>query len=398
MHKYRRFSAATSVCKVLLCLVIIGACSYKKNQDERCGESDTDKQAISTRGVKQDIRELKLKDWQPRSMLKTKVTHVEKPAFPVIDVHNHLSRVKDVAALVRTMDEAGVETVVNLDGFGDGYLDEQLKRFDRSYPGRFLTYARLDFEDFGDDDWTADALAELERGFKAGAKGLKLLKSLGLKYRDNKTGKRIRIDDPRLGPIWDLCGRYGRPVEIHTADPAAFFTPLDRHNERWHELNKHPKWLFFGSKYPAREELLAQRNRVIARHPRTTFIGAHMANNPEDLETVGKWLDKYPNFFVDIDARLSELGRQPYSARRFMIRYQDRVMFGTDTLPKTEMYRLYYRFLETDDEYWDSSGTHHRQGFWMIYGLHLPRDVLEKIYYKNAKRVLAFSVHQRSGG
>ncbi len=175
---------------------------------------------------------------------------------------------------------------------------------------------------------------------------------------------------------------------IHTADPAAFFTPLDKNNERWHELNSHPNWLFHGEKFPARNELLAQRNRVIARHPKTTFIGAHFGNNPEDLETVGKWLDQYPNFYIDIDARISELGRQPYSARKFFIKYQDRILFGTDTTPKVDAYRLYYRFLETDDEYFDTAESHHRQGFWMIYGIFLPKPVLEKIYYANAAKLL----------
>jgi predicted TIM-barrel fold metal-dependent hydrolase len=196
------------------------------------------------------------------------------------------------------------------------------------------------------------------------------------------------VDDPKLDPIWAVCAEFRRPVEIHTADPGAFFTPLDRFNERWHELNDHPNWLFADPKFPLREELHAQRNRVIARHPRTTFIAAHFANDAEDLATVGAWLDAYPNLYVDIDARISELGRQPYSARRFILKYQDRIMFGTDTTPNRAAYRMYYRFLETDDEYFDPAGGHHRQGFWMIYGIFLPGEVLEKIYATNARRLL----------
>jgi predicted TIM-barrel fold metal-dependent hydrolase len=341
----------------------------------------------------EDIRELKLKDWQPRSMLKTKVTHVEKAAFPVIDAHNHLGGTEDVAALVRTMDAAGVQTVVNLDGMWGDKLRAALKQFDHAYPGRFLTYALVDFDGIDDEGWTKRTVAQLEKDFRAGAKGLKLHKSLGLYHRYKKTGKLVRVDDPKLDPIWELCGRMGRPVAIHTSDPAAFFTPLDRYSERWHELNAHPDWLFYGKDYPSRAELLAQRNRVIARHPRTIFVGAHMGNNPEDLETVGKWLDAYKNFYIDIDARINELGRQPYTARRFFIKYQDRILFGTDTWPKDpEIFRVYYRFLETEDEYWDSAPGHHRQGFWMIYGINLPKDVLEKVYFKNAKKILAWSV------
>jgi predicted TIM-barrel fold metal-dependent hydrolase len=344
------------------------------------------------RAQQDDIRDLKLRDWEPRSMLKTTVTHVDRPAFPVIDVHNHLGggaatlTETRVQRYLQSMDEVGVQTVVNLDGGWDERLRETLAALDETHPGRFLTFALINFRGFHEEGWSQRETARLRRSFEAGAKGLKFHKSLGLSYRD-KNGKLLAIDDPRLDPIWSLCGELNKPIMIHTADPAAFFTPLDRFNERWHELNSHPNWLFHGEQYPSRDELLAQRNRAIQRHPKTTFIGAHFGNNPEDLETVGNWLDAYPNFYIDIDARISELGRQPYSARRFIIRHQDRIMFGTDTTPNVDAYRLYYRFLETDDEYFDTAQSHHRQGFWMIYGIFLPRDVLEKVYYKNAAKL-----------
>lgn len=175
---------------------------------------------------------------------------------------------------------------------------------------------------------------------------------------------------------------------IHITDPKAFFTPLDKYNERYDELGEHPDWLFYGPQFPKKDEIIAQRNRVIARHPNTIFVGAHMGNMPEELATVAKWLDAYPNFYVDIDARISELGRQPYTARKFFIKYQDRITFGTDTLPNAEAYRIYYRFLETDDEYFNPSGGHHLQGRWNIYGIFLPDEVLEKVYHKNAEKVL----------
>jgi predicted TIM-barrel fold metal-dependent hydrolase len=340
-----------------------------------------------------DIRGLKLADWQPRSMLKTKVTRVSRPAYPVIDVHNHLGGGAEtltkerVDSYLRDMDDAGVRTVVNLDGGWDNRLSETVAALDQAHPGRFLTFALINFRGFEYEGWSERETEQLRKSFEAGAKGLKFHKSLGLSYRDDDEVL-LAIDDPRLDPIWELCGEWNKPVMIHTADPAAFFTPLDRYNERWHELNEHPNWLFHGDKFPSREELLNQRNRVIAKHPQTTFIGAHFGNNPEDLETVGKWLDQYPNFYVDIDARISELGRQPYSARRFFPKYQDRIMFGTDTRPDAQAYRLYYRFLETDDEYFDTAESHHRQGFWMIYGIFLPKPVLEKIYHTNAARLL----------
>lgn len=349
----------------------------------------------STAHAQDDIKELKLRDWQPRPMLVVKATEVPRPKFPAIDVHNHLGGGKAaltperVRSYLAEMDAAGVQTVVNLDGGWDDRLKETLAALDEAHPGRFLTYALINFEGIDDPGWSDREARRLEASFQAGAKGLKFHKSLGLgvRYED---GRLMPVDDPKLDPIWAMCARYQRPVEIHTADPGAFFTPLDRFNERWHELNEHPEWLFHGKDYPARAELHAQRNRVIARHPNTTFICAHFANDGEDLAEVGRWLDAHPNMYIDIDARISELGRVPYSARRFFLKYQDRIMFGTDTRPSRSAYAMYYRFLETDDESFDPARGHHRQGFWMIYGVFLPDDVLEKLYNGNAKRLLAW--------
>jgi predicted TIM-barrel fold metal-dependent hydrolase len=341
----------------------------------------------------EDIRQLKLADWQPRSMLITKATNVERPRFPAVDVHNHLGTGKQVltpqrvAGYLVEMNVAGVRTVVNLDGAWGDKLKETLAALDESHPGRFLTFALVNFDGIDDDGWSRREADRLEESFRAGAKGLKFHKSLGLTVRF-KNGKLMAVDDVKLDPIWEVCAKHQRPVMIHTADPAAFFTPLDRFNERWHELNEHPAWLFFGDRFPSRQELLGQLEHVVAGHPRTTFIGAHFGNNVEDLAAVGAWLDRYPNFYVDIDARISELGRQPYTARRFLLKYQDRILFGTDTTPKREAFRIYYRFLETDDEYFDCAASHHLQGFWMIDGIYLPDEVLEKVYNKNAERVL----------
>ncbi len=347
---------------------------------------------LASAGGSEDISELKLRNWQPRSMLKTKQTAVDKPAYPVFDVHNHLGGGKShltaerVKRYLAEMDAAGVRTVVNLDGGSGERLTQTLAALDEAHPGRFLTFALLNFSGIDDEDWGRREAERLDESFRAGAKGLKFHKSLGLGYR-YKNGKLMPIDDPKLDPVWQMCARHNRPVVIHTADPAAFFTPLDNRNERWHELGTHPNWLFHGDRFPSREELLAQRNRAIARHPRTTFICAHFANNPEDVATVGRWLDSYPNMYIDIDARISELGRQPYTTRKFFLKYQDRIMFGTDTTPRRQAYRIYYRFLETDDEYFDCAASHQRQGFWMIYGLYLPKDVLAKIYHRNADRL-----------
>lgn len=340
-----------------------------------------------------DIRELKLRDWQPKSMMVTKTSVREKPLYPVIDIHNHLGGGKErlteqvVNRYLTEMNEAGVRCVVNLDGGWGDRLKQTLAALDEKHPGRFLTYALINFDGLDDKDWGEREAKRLEESFKAGAKGLKFHKSLGLscRYQD---GTVMPVDDAKLDPVWEMCAKHQRPVVIHVADPAAFFTPLDKYNERWHELNKNPGWLFFGDKFPKREAILDQLHRVIAKHPKTTFVNTHFGNNAEDLASVGEKLDQYPNMYVDIDARISELGRQPYTTRKFFLKYQDRILFGTDTTPRREAFRIYYRFLETEDEYFDCSASHHLQGFWNIYGINLPPEVLEKVYYKNAERVL----------
>lgn len=346
--------------------------------------------------AQEDIRELKLRDWAPRPMLVRKESVIETPRFPVIDIHNHLGGGKQILTEERVqrylaeMDAAGVRTVVNLDGGWGERLQQTVAALDQAHPGRFATFALVNFDGIDDDDWSTREAARLEESFRQGARGLKIDKRLGLRYR-YQDGRLMPVDDPKLDPIWAVCGKHKRPVVIHVSDPAAFFTPLDKFNERWHELNEHPNWLFFGDQYPPQAVILEQLHNAIGKHPGTTFINTHFGNNAEDLASVGKELDAHPNMYVDFDARISELGRQPYSTRKFFLKYQDRILFGTDTTPKREAFRIYYRFLETDDEYFDCAASHHLQGFWMIYGIFLPDDVLEKIYYKNAEKLLAMA-------
>jgi predicted TIM-barrel fold metal-dependent hydrolase len=231
----------------------------------------------------------------------------------------------------------------------------------------------------------AMALADAK---KKGVSGLKVFKDFGLRYR-NPDGTLVKIDDPRWDPIWDACGNLGLPVIIHVGDPAAFFLPVDEKNERWEELHRHPDWSFYGGDFPKRDELFAAFNRVMARHPRTTFIGAHFADNPEDLTTVGQWLDEYPNLVVEIASRTNELGRQPYTARKFFLKYADRIMFGTDGPRERGRLLPYWRFLETFDEYFPyAENPFPPQGFWNIYGIGLPDDVLRKVYHENAARII----------
>ena len=343
----------------------------------------------------EDIRDLKLGDWHPTSKMVTKVTKVDKPMYPVIDDHNHLGTgmafltPERVKHYLEEMDAAGVRTVVDLDGMWGDQLKQTLAALDEAHPGRFLTFAQINFDGLDDQDWSSREAKRLEESFKMGAKGLKFHKSLGLEVKF-KNGKYLMPDDPKMDPIYEMCAKYRRPIMIHTGDPVAFFTPLDKNNERWHELNQNPGWLWCGQDFPPLTQLLDAFIHAVAKNPKTTFIGAHFANYAENIPQVAEWLDKYPNLVLDIDARISELGRQPYTARKFLIKYQDRVMFGTDTPCDREAYRIYYRFLETDDEYFDCQKSHHLQGFWMIYGVFLPKEVLAKIYYQNAERLLYF--------
>ncbi|HNW60949.1 MAG TPA: amidohydrolase family protein [bacterium] len=333
--------------------------------------------------------DLKLVDWKPVSQLKVKVTRIEKAKFPVIDIHNHLGKLENTATYLQEMDKAGVWKCVSLDANSkDDLYKKHLEVSQSVAKDRFLLFFRPDFSRIDEPNFGENEARKLEEAVKMGCRGLKIAKTLGLGYKD-KSGQFVKVDDPRIDPIWAKCAELGIPVEIHVTDPKAFFTPVDQYNERYDELGMNPEWSFYGHGYPTKDEILAARNRVIARHPRTIFIGAHFGNMPEELETVAQWLDTYPNFYVDIDARISELGRQPYSARRFFIKYQDRILFGTDTPCNAEAYRLYFRFLETDDEYIDPTPAHKLQGRWMIYGLYLPDEVLEKIYNKNALKILA---------
>ena len=232
-------------------------------------------------------------------------------------------------------------------------------------------------------DFTKQAVVALENDVRAGARGLKLTKELGLAFRD-WTGKLIAVDDPRLDPIWEKCGELGIPVAMHTADPKAFFLPFNQHNERYEELLLHPEWRYAEDPdLPSFEILLEQRQRIFARHPRTTFIALHF-DEPNDLSRVGRMLDRFPNVYVEFGGRQMELGRQPYAARAFFLKYQDRILFGTDVDHwKPEMYRNFFRWLETDDDYFDHAIAP-AGGHWKIYGLKLPDSVLRKIYNENA--------------
>lgn len=351
---------------------------------------------------------------RPRSLLQLP-EHVPRAArFPVVDAHNHLFGDVDAREMLQVMDEVGVAVFVNVTGNTRLPFDQKgytIERRDfrvyagshlRRHPRRFAALTMSDFARWDDftlfrtEDnpegeparWVDGCLAHLEEDVALGARGLKITKELGLRFRDND-GSLLRIDDPRLFPVWRRLGELGLPVLIHTGDPAGFFLPADQTNEHTPTLLEFTSWGYLDCPF-SRQELLEQRDRVIAAHPRTRFICAHVAGNVEDLAAVARFLDRHPNAVVDLSARIDELGRQPYTARDFMVRYQDRVLFGTDMPARADIYRAYFRFLETRDEYFEYPDYIGRWGHcrWRIYGLHLPAAVLKKIYHENALRVI----------
>lgn len=330
--------------------------------------------------------ELPLSDFHPISMLKVPAHEVLKPRFPVIDYHNHLDA-QNPDDVLRIMEQCGIEHIVNITmKVGDEAL-RMIEKFRKASFQRFSTIGWMDWTGVERDDFIRTSLDRLDRLVEAGIVGFKIWKDLGLTVRDS-TGNLLQVDDERLAPIFDRCGELGVPVMVHIGDPEAFFLPIDATNERLEELSAHPDWSFYGAKF-GKYELLAQRDRVFKRHPKTTFVAAHIAENSENLENVTAMLEANPNVFVDISARASELGRQPYSARRFFLRFADRILFGSDLVPDVEMYRLYYRFLEKEDEYFDYPSHASRQGRWNIYGINLPDEVLRKVYRENAVNLLS---------
>jgi predicted TIM-barrel fold metal-dependent hydrolase len=370
-------------------------------------------QASSTAAASQPTTQkpaaLPLTDFVPRSMLRVAETTIQKPRFPVIDVHTHLTFSDwdqgitpqgTPPELLPVMDDCGVRVMLNLTGGRGAALVKTIAQYDRAHPGRFFTFTEPWWSRAGDAGYAKFQAEQIEAAQKSGAKGLKVLKALGLYLRARgKEGPLVTIDDPRFDPMWEACGALGMPVAIHISDPEAFFLPIDRHNERYEELYHHPDWSFHGRDFPSHVELLAACDRVFARHPRTTFIALHVGHNAENLARVSERLDRHANMVVEIGARIGELGRQPRTARRFFDKYQDRILFGTDATPNgvqypqqlfgTALYRIYYRFLETEDEYFDYAPAEiPPQGRWRIYGLGLPDAILKKVYHENATRLL----------
>ena len=344
---------------------------------------------------------MQLENFRPQSKLVVKQTSVTRAKFPVIDAHNHLAEPfgggwdqRPTSELLDRLDAAGVIHYVDLDGgWGEDLLNRHLDQFKAAAPDRFSIFGGVDWSQWQSlgkafPEWAAQRLIiQKERG----AQGLKIWKPFGLTVLD-ELGALVDVDDTRLDPIWQTAGELGLPVMIHIADPVAFFDPIDETNERWEELGSHPDWAFTSPPYPAFMHIMDGYSRLVERHARTTFIGAHVGCYAENLGWVGTMLERCPNYYVDISARTGELGRQPNTARRFFEQFADRILFGLDMGPNLTGYQINFRFLETDDEYFNYSiGEIPNQGRWYINGINLPEDILEKVYWRNSARLFGIN-------
>jgi predicted TIM-barrel fold metal-dependent hydrolase len=342
--------------------------------------------------------------YDPPSTLVVPEHPVARARYPFVDVHSHQSRMpeQDLGELLAAMDGMNMAVMVNLSGSGfrritlpdgsttfdaDGgeHLRGALANVARSAaPQRFVVFTNVSFGGIGEEGWTERAVRRLEEDVRAGARGLKIYKSLGLTLRDS-AGARVAVNDPRLDPIWRRAGELGVPVLIHTADPAAFWGARDATNERLLELTERPERWWGGRDAPPFEQLIDEQTDIFRKHPGTRFVAAHFAWMGNDLARLGRLLDELPNVSVEFGAVIAELGRQPRHARDFFVRYQDRILFGKDSWAPSE-YPLYFRVLETGDEYFDYFRKRH--AFWKMYGLELPDEVLRKVYYGNALRLI----------
>jgi predicted TIM-barrel fold metal-dependent hydrolase len=331
-------------------------------------------------------QELSFEEYNPTSTLVVPENLVLKARFPFIDVHGHQYRMpeQDLGPVVAAMDTLNMGIMVNLSGRSGDELVRSVKNIKDHYPNRFVVFANIDFEGVGTQGWTENAVLQLETDIKNGARGLKIYKSLGMRYKDSD-GKRVAIDDSRLDPIWAKCGELGVPVLIHAADPKSFWDEYDADNERWLELKTHPRRKRSATDPAPWQQIISEQHHMFRKHPKTTFINAHMGWYANDLGKLSELMEELPNMNVEIGAIIAELGRQPRFAKKFFEKYQDRILFGKDSW-KPEEFPTYFRVLETADEYFPYHKKYH--AFWNMYGLDLTDEVLKKVYYKNALRIV----------
>lgn len=325
--------------------------------------------------------------YNPKSTLVVPGSDITSAKFPFIDVHSHHWRMasQDNALIARQMDSLNMVALVNLSGRSGKTLKAMVDSAKAQAPGRFIVFANIDFNGIDDPDWTERTVAQLQEDYDNGARGIKIFKNLGLTVLDSE-GNRVHTDDERIDPVWAKAGELGIPVLIHTGEPAVFWEPIDEHNERWLEMKQFPnRHRGDTTRFPSWEVVMEEQWNLFRKHPETIFINAHFGWMANDLNRLGNHLEEFPNVYTEIAAIIAELGRQPRFAKEFFIKYQDRLLFGKDTY-RPEEYYTYFRVLESDDEYFDYFRKRH--AFWKMYGLDLPDDVLKKVYYKNALKII----------
>lgn len=331
-------------------------------------------------------QDLTFEEYNPKSTLVIPGDSILKAKFPFIDVHGHQYRMpeQDLQPVVTAMDTLNMAIMVNLSGRSGEELVKSVNNIATNFPNRFVVFANINFEGAGAPEWVSNTVSQLEQDVKNGARGLKVYKSLGLRNNDSD-GNRLAIDDSRLGPIWEKCGELGIPVLIHAADPKSFWDDFNADNERWLELKTRPRRKRGPDNPVPWEKIIQEQHNMFRNHPNTTFINAHMGWFANDLGKLGQLLDEMPNMNVGIGAIIAELGRQPRFAKAFFEKYQDRILFGKDSWQPKE-FPTYFRVLESADEYFPYHKKYH--AFWAMYGLDLSDEVLKKVYYKNALRIV----------
>ena len=345
------------------------------------------------------MRRVYADEFHPRSELALPRHPETMPPFPVIDMHAHFGPLLlgeryeeeyDTRRCCETLREMGLERIFCLELVWDGEYDRLCRKLEAS-DGMIVPVGSVDVFKALEPDFE-DHVYRVLRDLKAkGSPAVKLWKNMTLMGQE-RFGRNLALDDPHFEPLWQACGELGLPIIIHVADPPCFFKPIDTDNEHYVCLSRHPEWSVYKPGLFSFEEHMRMQEAVIRAHPKTTFVVAHVGSYAENLPQVSKWLEQYPNLYVDVAARLDQLGRQPYTARAFIERWQDRVMFGTDyegwfSPERTrEFYHTHYRFFQTWDEYFDQPFPDFL-GQWKICGLGLERTVLRKLYRDNAIRV-----------
>ena len=335
-------------------------------------------------------------EYSPKSTLVVDENKIYRSKFPFIDVHSHHwdMPIQDLSTLVSEMDSLNMAYLINLSGSGlatffgkqdlmEKNLTSSIKNVKENYPKRFGVFFNINFNRIDDENFRRNTTLLINDAVNQGAIGLKVYKNLGLNLRDSK-GKRVPVDDERLDFIWEECAKLNIPVLIHSGEPKAFFDPIDKFNERWLHAREKPNSFRSSDQYPAFDKVMLEQHNMFRKHSKTTFINAHFGWYANDLSKLSKILDELQNVSVEFGAVINELGRQPRAAKKFFIEYQDRILFGKDIYKKDEYY-IYFRVLETSDEYIQYYRKRH--GLWRLYGMSLPDDVLKKIYYENALKM-----------